>query len=188
MTKCIVRKHRDWPVHLYLQRESWVPAETQWHGTYQSCWSFKLSYWEWESLFSPASWAGCWEWHHPVQRFWLRKYKWALARKEEELTVNSPNVFPGPTLLWDSTGPCTLPLTRKLRASRDAVTQNLPKLLLVIVIQAFLLWLLATAGRATDAWDKYNEKKEPAGTARDTEPTKVVPAGLVVEEGRTNIF
>ena len=52
-----------------------------------------------------------------------------------------------PSVLWESIGPCTLPITRKLRASRDAVTRNLPILLLSIVILAFLpSLLLLTAG------------------------------------------
>ena len=54
----------------------------------------------------------------------------------------------GPSLLSESIAPCTLPITRNLRARKDAVTRNLPILLLSIVILAFLpsSWLLLMAG------------------------------------------
>jgi hypothetical protein len=53
-----------------------------------------------------------------------------------------------PTVLWESIAPCTLPTyNEKAESQQDAMTSNLPKLLLVIVIREFLLsWLLVTAG------------------------------------------
>ena len=130
---------------LHLQRESWVPAETQWHGTYQGCCRSFL-FWRY------SCWAICWQWHQHDQRFRLRKYRWALARKEEELTANSPNLVPAPTQLWESTGPCTLPTTRKLRARRDAVKRNIPKLLpVILILAAFLLSHLSAVAPARPA-------------------------------------
>ena len=74
-----------------------------------------------------------------------------VGQKGGRTTANSPIIFPGPTVLWESTAPCTLPTTRRLRTRRDSVTRNLPKLLSVIVIldsEFPLSWLLGRAGPA----------------------------------------
>ena len=190
-------------------------SRTQWQcDTYQSCCLSLIS------RRRHSCCAGSWRWQDD-QRLRLWKYRCALAKKEEELLVTANSrvvLFPEPTLLRESTGPRTWPITRKLRASlsRDgAMTRNLPNLLLDIVILAswsLLNWLLATAGPTilsskiqtpTILWERtapctlpITRKVESQQGRTNTEPTKRVighcypgiPAELVIGDARANDY
>ena len=160
---------RALPLAHYLQRESWDPVATQWHWNLPKLLSvivilaFLLS-----RLLTTVG---------PT----IPSSKIALARKEDELKANSPIVLPGPAVLWESTAPCTLPITRRLMASKDA----------------WQLTRLSYCERALPlALYLYREGWGPAGT-QDTEPTDVVVGHcypgisavlVVVGDGMTNDF
>ena len=107
-----------------------------WHRTYQSC----------------SCWAVCWR----GQNQHLQKYRCALAGKEKELTKDkSPIVFPVPSVLWESTGPCTLVLLVfiqrvRLRLRHIRVTDSRD----TVAILAFLLrWFLGDGRKGRDSQD-----------------------------------